>query len=80
MLGSFSGSGISNAPSYAPHNCSVMAGTLLFICLTNVHAVSHTNVIGGYRSDKYKSAASRTDSVSIINFDATVHWKMKNGN
>ena len=66
--------GSSKHPSNFPHSFSVSSGCLKSRCLTNVQAVSQTNVMGGYFNNRYTSAASRTDSVRVMNFAATVHY------
>ena len=46
------------------------------MCLTNPHAVSQRNKRGTYLNDKCKSAASRTDSCNVKNFDAAVTYNI----
>jgi hypothetical protein len=41
--------------------------------LAKPQGVSQMNKVGGNFSDKYRSAASLTDSCNVINFNATVH-------
>ena len=55
------------------HSVSAMDGLLKSICLAIPQEVSFTKTNGGYFRDRYRSAASRTDSCSSRNFEATVH-------
>ena len=72
--GSLSRQGFSKQPARSPHNFLAVSLHRHSICRTKPHGVSLTNTIGGYFNDKYKSAASRTDSVNVRNFEATVHY------
>ena len=59
-------------PLLLPHNLEAVVLSLQYMCLTNPHGVSQTKMGGAYLSDRYKSAASRTDSCKMRNLDATV--------
>jgi hypothetical protein len=45
-----------------PQKCLAMSGYCRSICLANPHGVLQTNKVEGYFKDKYRSAASWTDS------------------
>lgn len=64
--------GTSKQPLLFPHNLDAMLLSLQSRCLTKPHGVSQMKMGGGYFSDRYKSAASRTDSCKVRNLDATV--------
>ena len=69
---------ISNTHSFL---CSIFTYTLRFnfcnrffkTATPTTHGVSFIKTIGRYSRERYKSAASLTDSVRARNFDATVH-------
>ena len=64
--------GTSKQPLLLPHNLEAVVLSLQSMCRTNPHGVSQTKMGGGYLSDRYRSAASQTDSCKVRNLDATV--------
>jgi hypothetical protein len=75
VIGCLLSCGFSKQPALSPQNESAIAGHLRSMCLANPQGVSQINKVGGYFNDKNKSAASRTDSWSSKNLEATVHYK-----
>ena len=71
--GCFPGWGFLKQPAVSPHNWNALSLSRHSKCRTNPHGVSHINTFDGCLRLRYKSAASRTDSVSVRNFDAMVH-------
>ncbi len=71
-LGFFPNAGLSKQPAFLPHSFSEVSISLHSTCRTNPQGVSLINTTGGCFKDRYKSAASLTDSVSTKNLDATV--------
>lgn len=72
LVGAFPCFGISKQPLYLPHNCSETSLHRQSRWRTNPQGVSQINSGGGYFKERYKSAASLTDSWRVRNFDATV--------
>ena len=64
--------GTSKQPLLFPHNLEAISLSLQSRCRTKPHGVSQMKMGEGYLSDRYKSAASRTDSCKVRNLDATV--------
>lgn len=70
--GDLSKEGSSKQPQNLPQSCLVTSFARHPICLTKPHGVSQRKANGVCLNDKYKSAASRTDSLMVKNLEAAV--------